>query len=102
MSSSFEFKKQCIKKKYLSVNFSYNFIQPTFNSYQQKYKSLISNGLCKKKRRKIIYIRISFSQSNEQYSLKSIRKLEVFTKEKDSFVIIWKTRNVTSFFKFEG
>ena len=41
--------KQCIKKKYLSVNFSCNFIEPTFNSYQQKYKSLIPNWLCEKK-----------------------------------------------------
>ena len=103
ISSNFEFKKQCIKKKYLSVNFSCNFIEPTFNSYQQKYKSLIPNWLCEeKKHQKTIYIRISFCQSNEQYSLNSIRKFEVFTKEKDSFAIIWKTRNGTSFFQFEG
>ena len=36
ISSNFEIEKQRIKKKYLSVNFSYNFIQSTFNSYQQK------------------------------------------------------------------
>ena len=102
ISSNFEFKKQCIKKKYLSINFWCNFIEPPFNSYQQKYKSLILNWLCEKKHRKMIYIRISFCQSNEQYSLKSIRKLEVFTQENDSFVIIWKTGNVRSFFQFEG
>ena len=31
-SSNFELEKQCIKKKYLSVNFPYNFIQSTFDS----------------------------------------------------------------------
>ena len=34
---------------YLSINFSRNFIEPTFNSYKQKYKSLIPNWLCEKK-----------------------------------------------------
>ena len=33
ISSNFELEKQRIKKKHLSVNFSYNFIQSTFNSY---------------------------------------------------------------------
>ena len=37
-------------------------------------------------------------QSNEHYALKFIRKLEGFTKEKYSFVIIWKTRNIRSLF----
>ena len=34
VSSNFKLEKQPIKKKYLSVNFPYNFIQSTFNSYQ--------------------------------------------------------------------
>ena len=46
--SNFELEKQHIRKKYLSVNFPYNFIQFTFNSYQQKCKSLIPNWLLKK------------------------------------------------------
>ena len=41
-SSNFELEKQCIKKKYLSINFPYNFIQSTFNSYQQKMRILNS------------------------------------------------------------
>ena len=54
ISSNLELEKQRIKKKYLSVNFSYNFIQPTFNSYQQKCESLIPNWLFEeqKKRKK--------------------------------------------------
>ena len=48
MSSNFELEKQRIKKKYLNVNFPYNFIQSTFNSYQQKCESLIPNWLFKK------------------------------------------------------
>ena len=43
ISSNFELEKQRIKKKYLSLNFLYNFIQSTFNSYQQKCESLIPN-----------------------------------------------------------
>ena len=46
--SNFELEKQHIRKKYLSVNFPCNFIQFTFNSYQQKCKSLIPNWLLKK------------------------------------------------------
>ena len=48
ISSNFELEKQRIKKKYLNVNFPYNFIQSTFNSYQQKCESLIPNWLFKK------------------------------------------------------
>ena len=44
------------------------------------------------------YIRISFCQSNEQYALEFIRKLEVFINEKYSFVMVWNTRNARSFF----
>ena len=39
ISSNFELERQRIRKKCLSVNFPYNFIQSTFNSYQQKCKS---------------------------------------------------------------
>ena len=72
--------KNSVLRKNIFVNFSCSFIEPTFNSYQQKYKSLIPNWLCEKKHRKTISIRISFCQSNEQYSLKSIRKFEVLPK----------------------
>ena len=96
--SNFELEKQHIRKKYLSVNFPYNFIQFTFNSYQQKYKSLIPNWLFEEKYRKKNYIRIPFCQSNEHYVLKFIRKLQGFTKEKYSFLIIWKRRHIRSLF----
>ena len=39
ISSNFELEKERIKKKYLSINFPYIFIQPAFNSYQQKCES---------------------------------------------------------------
>ena len=55
----------------------------------------------KKKHEKTIYIRIPFCQSNEHYALKFIRKLESFTKEKYSFVIIWKTRNIRALFNLK-
>ena len=42
-----------------------------------------------------------FCQSNEHYELKFIRKLEGFTKEKYSFVIISKTRNIRSLFNLK-
>ena len=101
ISSNFKLEKQRIKKKYLNVDFLYNFIQSTFNSYQQKCKSLIPNWLFDEKHRKIIYITIPFCQSNEHYALKFIKKLESFTKEKYSFVIIWKTRNIRSPFNLK-
>ena len=82
ISSNFKLEKQRIKKKCLNVNFQYNFIQSTFNSYQQKCESLIPNWLFKEKHRKTIYIRIPFCQSNECNALKFIRKLEGFTEEK--------------------
>ena len=63
ISSNFELEKQRIKKKYISVNFPYNFIQPTFNSYQQKCELLIPNWLFEEKNRKTIYIRIPFCQN---------------------------------------
>ena len=46
-------------------------------------------------------MKIPFYQSNEHYALKFIRKLESFIKEKYSFVIIWKTRNLRSLFNLE-
>ena len=62
---------------------------------------MIPNWLFEEKHKKTIYIRIPFCQSNEQYALKFIRKLEGFTKEKYSFVIIWKTRNIRSLFNLK-
>ena len=98
ISSNFELEKKRIKKKYLSVNIPYNFIQSTFNSSWQKCESLIPNWLFEEKHRKTIDIRTPFCQSNEHYALKFIRKLESFTKEKYCFVIIWKKRNIRSLF----
>ena len=49
----------------------------------------------------VINIRIPFCQSNEHYALKFITKLESFTKEKHSFVVIWKARNVRSLFNLK-
>ena len=94
-------KNSVLRKKHLSVDFPYNFIQSTFNSHQQKCESLIPNWLFEEKHRKTIYIRIPFSQLNEHYVLKFIRKLEGFTKEKHFFVIIWKTRNIRSLFNLK-
>ena len=65
-----------------SVIFPYNFIQSTFNSYQQKCELLIPNWLFEEKCRKLIYIRITFCQLNEHYALKFIKKkLEGFIKK---------------------
>ena len=89
------------KKSYLSVNFPYNFLQSTFNSYQQKCKSLVPIQLFEEKHRKAIYTRIPFCQSNKHYALKFIKKLESFTKEKYSFVTIWKTRGIRSLFNLK-
>ena len=36
-------KNSVLRKRYLNINFPYNFIQSTFNSYQQKCESLIPN-----------------------------------------------------------
>ena len=85
ISSNFELKKSCIKKKYLSVNFPYNIIQSTFNSYEQKCGCLIPNWLFEEKHhRKTVYIRIPVF--HEHYALKVIRKLEGFTKENTSLL----------------
>ena len=51
ISNNFELEKQCIKKKYISVNPPYNFIQSTFNSYQHKCESPISNQLLEEKQK---------------------------------------------------
>ena len=43
ISSNFELEKQRTKKNYLRLSFPNNFIQSTFNSFQQKCESLIPN-----------------------------------------------------------
>ena len=66
ISSNFELEKQRIKKKYLRVSVqlhcNYNFIQSTFNAYQQKCKPLIPHWLFEEKHIKTIHIRIPFCQ----------------------------------------
>ena len=54
ISSNSKLEKQCIKKKYFSINFPYNFNQSTFNFYQQKCESLIPKRLYEEKQRKTI------------------------------------------------
>ena len=83
-------------KKYLSVNFTHNFMQSSFDSYKQKCESLIPYCLFEEKYRKTIYIRILLCQSNEPYVLMFTRKWEGFTREKYYFDIILRTRNISS------
>ena len=47
-------------------------------------------------------IRTPFCKLNEHHALKFIRKLKSFTKEKYSFVVIWKTRNIRSLFNLKN
>ena len=77
--------KNSLLGKY-SVNFSYNFIQSNFDSYQQKCESLIPNWLFEEKHKETIHIKIPFSQSNGHYALKFIKKLEDFTKKSSSLL----------------
>ena len=53
------------------------------------------------KNAKPVYIRIPFCLSNKHYALKFIGKMEGFTKEKYSFVIICKTRKLRSLFSLK-
>ena len=77
--------KNSLLGKY-SFNFSYNFIQSNFDSYQQKCESLIPNWLFEEKHKETIHIKIPFSQSNGHYALKFIKKLEDFTKKSSSLL----------------
>ena len=86
ISSKFELGKQPIKKKYLSANFPYNFIEFAFNSYQLKCESLIPNWLFEEKHRKTCYIKTPFCKSTEHFVLKFIGKLEGFTKKDIPFL----------------
>ena len=68
ISSNFELEKQRIKKKYLRVSFqlhcNYNFIQYTFNAYQQKCKPLIPHWLFEERHIKTIHIKYLFAKGN--------------------------------------
>ena len=110
-----ELEKQPVKKKYLSINFPYNLIQSTFNSYQKNENLKFQSSCLKKHNQKLkniektirktigikIYNIIPFCQLNEYYALKFIKKLQGFTKEKYSFVIIWKAKNIRSLFNWK-
>ena len=60
------------------------------------------NGYLKKNIEKQFTWEYLFCQSNEHYALKFIKKLEGFKKEKYSFVIIWKTKNIILLFNLKN
>ena len=91
--SNFELGKEL--QKISSVNFTDNFIHSSFDSYKQKCESLIPNWLFEEKHRKALCIRILLCQWNEHYALVFPKKWESLTREKHSFDIIWKTRNIS-------
>ena len=94
-------KNSILGKKILTLISRKNFVQFTFIHYQQKWESLIPNWLFEEKYRKTTYIKILFCQSNACYALEFIRKLEGFTKEKYSFVIIWEIGNIRPLFNLK-
>ena len=93
--SNFEVK--LITKNYLSVCFPRTLIGNTIEYFNKdKYDFIIPEWLFDE--RKLIILRLPFSESNEKFTKSLIKKLVIFTNNKGKFNIIWKTRNIRSIF----
>ena len=51
--------------------------------------------------RKLIILRLQFSESNEKLAKNLIKKLVIFTNNKCKFNVAWNTRNIRSIFRIK-
>ena len=102
IANDFNFEvKRITKKKFIIAGFPRNSIRNTTEYFSKnKNEFIITEWLFDE--RKLIILRILFSESNEQFTESFIKKIVIFTNNKRKFNIVWNTRNVRSLFKIKG
>ena len=94
------FKVKRITKKFLSAGFPKNFFRNTIEYFNKgKTNYIIPKWLFDK--RKLIILRLPFSESNEKFTKSLIQKRVKFTNNKCKLSIIWNTRNMDKSLKLK-
>ena len=94
-----EFNKELrrIKTKFLHTGYPVKFINDTFLRFNEEKEQLLIPK-CLFDETKLVVIRLHFPPRNEKFSKRFIIKLQIFTKGKVRFNIIWNTRKIQPLF----
>ena len=93
IAGDFNFEVKRINKKFLSAGFPRNFIRNTTEYFNKdKNDNIIPEWLFDE--RKLIILRLPFSESNEKFTKSLIKKFVIFTNNKCKFSIAWNTRSL--------
>ena len=93
IAGDFNFELKRINKKFLSAGFPRNFIRNTTEYFNKdKNDNIIPEWLFDE--RKLIILRLPFSESNEKFTKSLIKKFVIFTNNKCKFSIAWNTRSL--------
>ena len=91
---------KCTAKKFLSAGFPKNFIRNTIEYFNKdKTNYIFPRWLFDE--RKLIILRLPFSESNEKFTKSLIQKYVKFTNNKCKFSFIWNTRNIDNYLKLK-
>ena len=88
IANDFNFEIKCITKKFLSAGFPKNFIKNTIEHFNKDKDDYI-NPEWSFDERKLIILRLPFSESNEKLSKSLIKKPVIFAYKKCKFNIAW-------------
>ena len=100
-ADDWNFEAKRITKKFLSSSFPKNFIRNAIEYFNKgKNDYIILEWLFDE--RKLIFLLLTFPESNEMSTKSLIKKLAIFTNNKCKFSIAWNPRNIRSLFCIKG
>ena len=95
ISSDFPIEVTRIRDKFKNAGYPIRFINSVINDFQ---KPKVLHGEPNAPAKKRIMINLPFCTDNEEFSKRFINRLNGYTHDKYSFVVIWKTRNIRTLF----
>ena len=87
MANDFNFEVKNITKKVLSAGFPKNFMRNTIEYFNKDKNNYITSEWLFDER-KLIILRLPFSESNEKFTKELIKMLVIFTKNKCKFNVV--------------
>ena len=87
MANDFNFEVRNITKKVLSAGFPKNFMRNTIEYFNKDKNNYITSEWLFDER-KLIILRLPFSESNEKFTKELIKMLVIFTKNKCKFNVV--------------
>ncbi|KAK3725312.1 hypothetical protein QZH41_002588 [Actinostola sp. cb2023] len=101
ITSNWKSDLQNIINRFQHAGYPWHFIQKVIHEFEDPSEPTTIIPTNWFDERRPILIRIPYCQNNEHQSRSFVRKLERFTRGQYKFIIIWKTKKISSLFQFE-